>query len=459
MTVSLSLLGGAGWQFLDNSGNVLAGGRLFTYAAGTSTPLASYTSSTGLTANANPIILDSAGRVPLQIWLTDGVAYKFVLQNSAAEQIGAWDNVYATGVNTIGFGTTGLTPAAATSGVVTVAGTLNVANGGTGLSSLTAGRIPFGNGTAALDNSFNLTYTTGTNTFSAPIVSAATSMANAGNMLFSGTAARIQGDFSSTTLANRTAFQDKTTNNETSVYALPNGTSTASGFFGWNNSNIANAAYGGFALSATSFDLVTNFTGSAAALPMRFLTNNAEVGRFDTDGNFMVGRTSYSFLTNTKGTTLYNTGQVITETDASLTPFLINTFNGGVANNNAIVFYRQGAVAGFIFTSNGNTTTYGTSSDYRLKSNAQPLTGSGAFIDALQPKTWTWISSGTQGVGFIAHEAATVAPLSVNGQKDEVDENGNPKYQAIGYGSSEFIANIIAELKSLRARVAALEGN
>jgi hypothetical protein len=133
MTISLSLLGGAGWQFLDNSGNVLSGGLLYTYAAGTTTPLTTYTSLTGLTANSNPIILDSAGRVPLQIWLTDGSAYKFVLQTSAAVQIGAWDNVYAPGVNSISFGTTGLTPATATQGTVTVAGTLNVANGGTGL--------------------------------------------------------------------------------------------------------------------------------------------------------------------------------------------------------------------------------------------------------------------------------------------------------------------------------------
>jgi len=462
MTVSLSLLGGAGWQFLDNSGNVLAGGRLFTYAAGTTTPLASYTSSTGLTPNLNPIFLDSAGRVPLQIWLDDGVAYKFVLQNSDAEQIGAWDNVYATGVNTIGFGTTGLTPAAATSGVVTVAGTLNVTNGGTGLTSLTAGRIPFGNGTAALNNSANLTYTTGTNTFSAPIISAATSMANAGNMVFSGTAARIQGDFSNATLANRTMFQDKTTNNVTGVAILPNGTAVESAVTCFNNSDPANASYGGFNCNATGVRLAAANTGIGALLPLIFITGagGPERARFDVDGHFMVGRTSYGFLTNTKGCTLYNTGQIINEASyIDGPPLLINTFNNSTNDATLINFYRQGTLCGVVYSSNGNTTTYATSSDYRLKTDAQPLTGSGAFIDALQPKTWTWISSGTQGVGFIAHEAATVAPLSVNGQKDEVDADGNPKYQAIGYGSSEFIANIIAELQSLRARVAALEGN
>jgi hypothetical protein len=74
----------------------------------------------------------------------------------------------------------------------------------------------------------------------------------------------------------------------------------------------------------------------------------------------------------------------------------------------------------------------------------------------LQPKTWTWLD-GAAGVGFIAHEVATVSPKSVQGQKDAVDDAGNPIYQSMEYGSAEFIANIIAELQSLRARVAALE--
>jgi len=85
------------------------------------------------------------------------------------------------------------------------------------------------------------------------------------------------------------------------------------------------------------------------------------------------------------------------------------------------------------------------------------LIGSGAFIDALKPKTWNWKADGSKGVGFIAHEVQEVSPGSVVGQKDAVDEDGKPIMQAMEYGSAEFIANIIAELQSLRARVAALE--
>lgn len=66
-------------QFFDNQGNVLAGGKLFTYLAGTSTKQNTFTTSTGGVANANPIVLDSAGRTPNGVWLTEDILYKFVL--------------------------------------------------------------------------------------------------------------------------------------------------------------------------------------------------------------------------------------------------------------------------------------------------------------------------------------------------------------------------------------------
>jgi DNA/RNA endonuclease YhcR with UshA esterase domain len=93
MTVNLSLLGGAGWQFSDNNGVPLPGGLLYTYAAGTTTPQTTYISNTGVTANANPVVLDSAGRIVGEIWLTQGQAYKFVLKNAAGVTIGTYDNV------------------------------------------------------------------------------------------------------------------------------------------------------------------------------------------------------------------------------------------------------------------------------------------------------------------------------------------------------------------------------
>jgi hypothetical protein len=58
MAVNLSPFGGAGWQFFNNNGVPLAGGKIYTYAAGTTTPQATYTTNSGVTPHSNPIILN-----------------------------------------------------------------------------------------------------------------------------------------------------------------------------------------------------------------------------------------------------------------------------------------------------------------------------------------------------------------------------------------------------------------
>lgn len=93
MTVYLSLLAGAGAQFFTDSGVPLSGGKIYTYAAGTTTPATTYTSSSGVTPNSNPIILDSAGRPPAEIWLTAGSIYKFVVKTSDEVEVRTYDNI------------------------------------------------------------------------------------------------------------------------------------------------------------------------------------------------------------------------------------------------------------------------------------------------------------------------------------------------------------------------------
>lgn len=97
MTVFLSPIGGAGQQFLDNSGDPLTGGLLYTYAAGTTTPETTFTTIGGVTQNSNPIVMDAAGRLESEVWLTGGVAYKMVLRTSAGALLGTYDDIY--GIN------------------------------------------------------------------------------------------------------------------------------------------------------------------------------------------------------------------------------------------------------------------------------------------------------------------------------------------------------------------------
>jgi len=82
-------------QFFDANGAPLAGGLLYTYEAGSTTPLASYTDFTGVSANTNPIVLDSRGEA--NVWL-DSASYKLALYTSAGMLIWTVDNIRIVGV-------------------------------------------------------------------------------------------------------------------------------------------------------------------------------------------------------------------------------------------------------------------------------------------------------------------------------------------------------------------------
>jgi hypothetical protein len=141
MAVNLSPIGN-GFQFFNNDGLPLNAGKIFTYQAGSTTPLTTYTDSSGLIANTNPIILGTDGRPPSTIWLTEGFFYKFVLKDSSDVTIQTYDNLY---------GIIGATPPAATP----------IPAGGILLWSGSIGSIPAGyvlcngsNGTPDLRNRF-----------------------------------------------------------------------------------------------------------------------------------------------------------------------------------------------------------------------------------------------------------------------------------------------------------------
>ena len=98
MTIAvLSPIWGSSEQAFTNQGVVLAGGKLYVYTAGTTTPETTWTTSALSTANANPLIFVSSGRLATQIWLSAAVLYKFVLKDSNDNTLGTWDNIYGIG--------------------------------------------------------------------------------------------------------------------------------------------------------------------------------------------------------------------------------------------------------------------------------------------------------------------------------------------------------------------------
>jgi hypothetical protein len=140
MAVFLSPVGGAAAQFFTNTGAVLTGGKLYTYLAGTTTPATSYTTSAGTTARTNPVVLDSAGRVPSggEIWILP-ISYKFVLKDSNDVLIATYDNIFGIGAtaaqnytgdgSTVGFAISGNVVAVYINGVYQNKNTYSVSGG------------------------------------------------------------------------------------------------------------------------------------------------------------------------------------------------------------------------------------------------------------------------------------------------------------------------------------------
>jgi hypothetical protein len=194
---------------------------------------------------------------------------------------------------------------------------------------------------------------------------------------------------------------------------------------------------------------------------MLFQTNNAERMRIDTSGSLLVGKTAGS--TTTLGSKIGGDGfweSVANQASTADGPQIsIVNIASSVVNGYRFASFRINAGATQIGTITNNSSTgvlYNVTSDYRLKTVIGSVTDAGQRIDAIKPIEYEW-NVGGRTRGFLAHQFAEVYPNSVSGEKDAVDENGEPKYQGMQAATSEVMADLIAEIQSLRKRVAQLE--
>ena len=127
-----------------------------------------------------------------------------------------------------------------------------------------------------------------------------------------------------------------------------------------------------------------------------------------------------------------------------------------------ITFHNPNGLVGRIST-NGTSTGYITSSDYRLKENVIPLTGAADRVNQLKPSQFNFIVDPDRTVdGFIAHEVQTVVPECIFGEKDAVNEDGSIKPQGIDQSKlvpllTAALQEALAKIDALETRIAALE--
>ncbi len=397
-----------------------------------------------------------------------------------------------------------------------VTGTLPVANGGTGATTFSAGALLKGAGTSAIT-----TATAGTDY--APATSGTSILKGNGSGGFSNAA-------SGTDYAPATSGTAILKGNGTGGFSnAAAGTDYAPATSG--TAILKGNGTGGFSNAAAGTDYAAATTGTSAQL----LANNGSggfsnvtvgsglslsAGTLSTSGGASISAGDSNVTVSDTG----SNGTVTVQTDGSERMRILS--GGNVCINSTTDVLGQGArlhitgnsaqtacsikigsdgVPGWYFANSAGTkvgdivintssTSYNTSSDYRLKENVQSMTNALATVAQLNPVTYTWKSTGEAGQGFIAHELQAVVPDAVTGEKDAIktervevspavpatyDEEGNeltPAVEAVfedrevpvyqGVDTSFLVATLTAAIQELKAivdaqaaRISALEGN
>lgn len=268
---------------------------------------------------------------------------------------------------------------------------------------------------------------------------------------------------------NRFAFQD-VAGNPTSLDLIPGGTNSISQFVAWGGPGGSavdrnNTSWAAIVCSNTMATISTGATGTGAQLPMSFVVNGAEHVRIDLGGDVLFGTTTSGnpVTQRVNGTVISKGTKAIYSRCSSEWVMGINTTSG--VNISFHTDNGSTAVSAGSISSNGSTTAYNTSSDYRLKYGLKPMIGALNSIMQIEFMTWNWKYDGRPGEGVVAHKLNSIDnPIedAVHGDKDGIDDDGNILPQQVDY--SKLVPRIgcaVQELSTLLeqalARIVVLE--
>ena len=193
---------------------------------------------------------------------------------------------------------------------------------------------------------------------------------------------------------------------------------------------------------------------------IRFISGLSEFTGPLTANSFYTGAGNSNEAVAEPGAYIANAGYIVARRSGA-TPFFSHRTSG---NGRVITFYLAGAGGGGIDATAGGTPQFAAASDYRLKENIVDYIDATSRIKAARLRKFNLKEiPGKEFVGFIAHEFAEVDPEFVTGEKDAVDEDGNPIYQSIGttnmiYYLTGALKESIIKIEELEARLDALEG-
>ena len=214
--------------------------------------------------------------------------------------------------------------------------------------------------------------------------------------------------------------------------------------------------------SAALIDCYVDGTPGANDMPGRLVFSTTADGastptermRITSVGHVLIGQTTTSVPgagNTTEGASVQSGGQLfISKTTGPAGTFNRNSTDGGVVD-----LRRDGTVVGSISVTT-TATAYNTSSDYRLKENVTPVSDGITRLQQLKPSRFNFIADPAKTVdGFLAHEVQTIVPEAITGEKDAVDDDGNPEYQ--GIDQSKLVPLLTAALQEAIAKIEVLE--
>jgi len=183
-------------------------------------------------------------------------------------------------------------------------------------------------------------------------------------------------------------------------------------------------------------------------------SGNTERMRLDSLGSLIIGNTAEPTGSNGGGSAF------ITDSVGRRNLILATTSTGLIDIAN---FRNPNGTVGTIRT-NGSSTSYYTSSDYRLKENVVTDWDATTRLKQLKPSRFNFIADGDTTLdGFLAHEVQDIVPEATHGTKDELDSDGNPEYQGIDHAKlvpllTKALQEAITTIDDLKTRIETLEG-